>query len=672
MNNSNQLQLLQVRRIEHCPIPVGDGRTVSARLWLPDTLEKVPAILEYIPYRKRDFYRVWDETKYTYFAQRGYAGVRIDLAGSGDSEGILSDEYARQEQDDAVDAIAWLSQQPWCNGAVGMNGISWGGFNCLQVAARRPPALRAIVSACSTDDRYTDDVHYMGGCLLMDGIDWGAVFQTHLTRPPDPAVSGERWRAMWNQRLDNMVCPLEVWLQHPHRDDYWKHGSICENYEQVKTPALLVGGWLDGYKTALMRMAARLPGPTKCIMGPWPHAWPHIAVPGPAIGILHEMVRWFDLWLKGIENGVMAEPKLRAWIQDSEPPRTHYAVRKGRWIGETTWPSPSIKEHVWHLTDRGLREEAALLSETALPYNLSVGQFGGDWEGLAMPFQLPPDQTYDDALSLCFDSEPLEAPLEILGGSTLKIQIRSDKPVAMIAARLCDVRPDGSTAKVTMGLLNLTHRSGSEHPQPLMVDRWYNVEIWLKDVGYRFPKGHRLRVALSPSYWPIAWPSPEATSLSIRGACQIALPERRPTRESEVGFSPAEAETPPEITNLRPAQEFTRETAFDLARNTVTRRIFGGTGGSSGLRRFDEIGVAIDYRVEREQSIKLDDPNSAVAEFRQVVEFHRDSQEITIKARTRLSSTEQAFILNSDIDVMENGERVFSRSWNPRIPRREV
>lgn len=664
-----------VHVIEHCPIPMKDGRRLSARIWMPAADKPVPAILEYIPYRKRDFTRARDEPMHAYFAKCDYAAVRVDLAGSGDSEGVLADEYVLQEQDDAVEIIEWLSRQPWCSGTVGMIGKSWGGFNCLQIAARQPEALRAIVPVCATDDRYTDDVHFMGGCLLVDGIEWGAVFQAFLPRPPDPEVLGDAWRKTWNQRLERLECPIVEWLKHPHRDSYWKHGSVCESYEKVKAATLLVGGWVDGYKSALMRMAERLSCPVKCIMGPWGHLYPHSGVPGPAIGFLQEAARWFDYWLKGIDNGVMDEPKLRAYLQQSQAPQTHYAVREGRWVGEEEWPSPAITGRVWYMTNSGLSPQKSTLAEQALPYNLAVGQFAGDWGAIALQSELPPDQRYDDALSRYFDSESLTAPLEILGASMLRLEVCSDKPVAMIVARLNDVRPDGSVSKVTMGMLNLTHRAGSEHPENLVVGEWYEVEIHLGAVGYSFPPGHRLRVSLSPSYWPIAWPSPERVSLRIRGNCQLVVPERkRAALERDVQFASAVAAPGPDIVTLRQAREFKREAIFDLVRNTAERRITGGTGGygASGLCLIRDIGLSIEYTIDRTQKITLDDPNTAITEYVQRITFQRGVWHVAVESRLRLTCTPDSFILNCDLDVFEGDRRLLARSWNPEFPRKSL
>src|SRR5580698_6456756 len=288
-----------VREIEHVLIPLRDGTRLAARIWLPEYAETdpVPAILEYLPYRKRDGTFERDALTYPWFAGHGYAGVRVDIRGSGESDGLLSDEYAQQEQDDAIEIIAWLANQPWCSGAVGMMGISWGGFNGLQVAARRPPALKAIVTICSTDDRYADDVHYMGGAKLNAGFGWASFFFADMCHPPDPALVGERWRAMWLERLQALPQFLALWLEHQPRDAYWRHGSVCEDYGAIQCAVLAVGGWTDGYTNAVPRMLANLECPRQGLIGPWAHAYPHFAKPGPQIGFLQEMLLWWDRWL---------------------------------------------------------------------------------------------------------------------------------------------------------------------------------------------------------------------------------------------------------------------------------------------------------------------------------------------------------------------------------------
>ena len=212
----------RVRRIDNAWIPLADGTRLAARIWLPDDAEAdpVPAILEYLPYRKGDAMARRDSRHHPYFAGHGYAAVRVDLRGTGDSDGVLMDEYTRQEQDDALEVLAWLAAQPWCTGRVGMFGISWGGFNGLQVAARRPPELKAVISMCASDDRYADDVHYIGGCVLaLDMLPWAATMLTLLAQPPDPATVGPGWRDTWFARMERTPAFVEPWLAHQRRDD---------------------------------------------------------------------------------------------------------------------------------------------------------------------------------------------------------------------------------------------------------------------------------------------------------------------------------------------------------------------------------------------------------------------------------------------------------------------
>ena len=421
------------------------------------------------------------------------------MRGSGESDGVLLDEYSPLEQADAVEVIAWLAAQPWCTGAVGMFGISWGGFNALQVAAHRPPALKAIITLCSTDDRYADDVHYVGGCVLgAYMLSWGSTMLALNARPPDPAVVGERWRDMWLERLEGSPPFVDTWLSHQRRDAYWKQGSVCEDYSAIECAVYAVGGWADAYTNAVLRLLAGLPGPKKGLIGPWAHQYPHDGVPGPAIGFLQECLRWWDHWLKGRDSGIMDEPVLRAWMQEPVEPATFHAERPGRWVAEPSWPSGAIES-------RGvpLAFDAAHVTG-AQSTGLDCANFMGG--GVAGDF--PPDQRFEDGASLTWTSEPLSERLEILGFPEVVLTLAGSRPSALVAVRLCDVAADGASLLVTLGLLNLTHRDSHEHPAPLEPGRSYDVTVRLNAIAHAFQPGRRIRVAVSPTYWPIAWPSP--------------------------------------------------------------------------------------------------------------------------------------------------------------------
>ncbi len=543
-----------VREIEHVLIPLRDGTRLAARIWLPLDAEEhpVPAILEYLPYRKRTGTYERDALNHPYFAGHGYASVRVDIRGSGESDGVLSDEYSRVEQDDAVEVIAWLAAQRWCSGAVGMMGISWGGFNALQVAARQPAALKAIITVCSTDDRYRDDVHYMGGAKLHEGFGWASFLFGAMCFPPDPALVGERWRAMWMERLEGLPLFLETWLRHPWRDAYWKHGSVCEDYAAIRCPVYAVGGWTDGYTNAVPRLLAGLTVPRKGLIGPWAHAYPHIARPGPQIGFLQEALRWWDHWLKGVDTGVMDEPMLRAWMTESVRPARSHESLPGRWVAEDRW---NLGSGAWRLvlTDKGLAGEGALSAARDVCSPLTVGACSGSWCPFGRGADQAGDQRPDDALSVVFDGAVLTERLEILGAPVVVLDVACDRPVANLVVRLCDVHPDGASLRVSYGVLNLTHRDGHERPAALVPGQRYSVRVQLNDAGAVFPPGHRMRVAISTAYWPMIWPAPEVATVTVFGGV-LELPVRA-AREADgelLAFAGAETAAPEQVTTVRP------------------------------------------------------------------------------------------------------------------------
>ncbi|HSH42863.1 MAG TPA: CocE/NonD family hydrolase, partial [Arenicellales bacterium] len=506
----------EVRELEHVLIEMPDGVRLAARVWMPGDAEQrpVPAILEYIPYRKRDATAERDEMNHRFFAGHGYACVRVDLRGSGDSEGVLTDEYLPIELDDGLQVLRWIAAQHWCDGNIGMIGISWGGFNGLQIAALRPPELKAVITLCSTDDRYADDVHYMGGCLLLDNLSWASTMFSENSCPPDPLLASN-WRELWFERLNGSGLWLDTWLRHQHRDEYWKHGSICEDFSTVQCPVMAVSGWADGYSNAVFRMLANLGVPRKGLIGPWSHKYPHLGIPGPAIDFLGECLRWWDQWLAGRDTGVMDEPMLRVWMQDSVPPQPYYHHRPGRWVAEQSWPSDRIQYERRPLGPGMVAPPDAETEQKELTVRspLNVGQFGGKWCSYADIPDLPHDQRSEDGGSLIFESEPLEEELEILGAPVVELDLASDQPVAQVAVRLSDMAPDDKATRVTYGLLNLTHRDSNETPQPLEPGRRYTVRVQLNDIAQKFPRGHRIRVGISTSYWPLAWPSPQPVRL---------------------------------------------------------------------------------------------------------------------------------------------------------------
>lgn len=658
--------------IENQFIPVRDGARLAARIWMPEGVESrpLPAILEYIPYRKRDLTRGRDAQNHAYLAGHGYVCVRVDMRGGGDSDGVLTDEYTLVEQEDGVDVIAWIAEQPWCNGNVGMMGISWGGFNSLQVAAHRPPALRAIMSACSSDDLYSDNMHYMGGCLLGDNLSEATVMFAFNSLPPDPKIVGNRWRNMWFDRLRCSGLWLESWLRHQRRNGYWKSSSVCEDYAAIQCPVMVVGGWADGFTNAVFRMLENLSVPRQGLIGPWGHKYPHQGVPGPAIGFLQELLRWWDYWLKGIDNGVMDEPMLRAWMQDSVPPHTSYTTRPGRWVCEKAWPSTNIHYTRFPLYFPGHIGLAGAASKTnewmGLQSPLDLGMAAGKWCSYAATPDLPGDQRQEDGGALTFDTEPLDEPLEILGGAWVDLELTANKPSGMVAVRISDVAPKGESTRTTYGLLNLTHRDSDEHPEPLKPGKPYQVRIHINGIGQRFPAGHRIRVSISTSYWPLAWTPPEATMIQINTANSfLTLPIREAKKEpATVAFEDPEQAPGLQVCALTPPEH--NWCLFrDLASDTSTLKVINDQGSF----RIKETGTEVSRATKEWYSFHDDDETSARGETWTQWRIARKDWDVEVKTRTILTSDKHTFYVYAQLDGYETGIRTYSQNWSYEIAR---
>lgn len=663
-----------VRTVETHWIPMADGRRLAARLFLPDDAERrpVPLILEYIPYRRRDGTRTGDEEMHLFFAAHGYASARVDIAGTGDSDGLLGDEYVRREQDDALEILDHLCAQPWCTGVAGMIGNSWGGFSGLQVAARRPPQLKAVVTSCSTDDRYACDAHYHGGLLINDNFGWGGALFGYAALPPDPAVVGEdRWRDMWKARLDDHKNHAALWMRHQRRDAFWQHGSVCEDYSAIECAVLTIGGFLDGYTQTIFRLVENLKCPVKGICGPWGHKEPQSGVPEPAIGYLQECVRWYDHWLKGIDNGVERDPAMRFYLMDYAAPHSHMLRRPGRWVGFPQWPAKQIGTKAYWLGDKDTlsETEGQAGGQRSISSPLTTGVQGQEWcpygQG-RIAAEGARDQREDDGCSLCFDSEAMAQDLPIAGVATITLRIAADKPQAQVCVRLTDVAPDGTSAYITFALLNLTHRQSHEFPEPLMPGTFEKVEIRFKPAAQVIPKGHRLRVAISSSYWPMAWPSPERTTLTIDPAgCRLDLP----LLASEDGLVPVSfgpplwAEPGPVIT-IEPARQL-RSMTTDIPTERTELSAFSDDG------RFvlEETGTEIASWRRKVYGIGRDDPSTCTATVTCHEEFTRPDWNARVDSEITIGCDRDNFYTRGWVKAYERGVLFDERSYDEIIPR---
>jgi uncharacterized protein len=576
------------RALEDVAVVARDGTRLSARVWLPDETP-APAILEANPYRKDDATRERDAARHPAFAAAGYVSVRLDLRGSGASDGTFRDEYDAQEQADVDDAIAWLAAQPWCDGSVGMIGLSWGGFAALQASARRPPALKAVVAVGASGDRYGGDVKYRGGAVLAaELLPWASTVLAENARPPSGAASDARRREQWLERLDALRSPAEIWLAHQRRDAYWDVGHV----ERVGCPALLAGGWSDAYRDA----AFDLGGETSAVVGPWAHAYPDEAAPAPQVDFTAICIDWWDAVLR---RGAPPEPHLVAWLQEGLRPEEQSHARRGAWLApEATTP-----------------ESLVLDGGGSVEPDETVGIAAGAVVPWGTPDDWPGDQRVDDARSVTFETTPLDRPLALLGFPRLRVRVRSP----LVAARLGHVWPDGSTTLLARGFA--TDVDGE-------------LELRLSAVGYKVPAGHRLRVALSPRYWPWLWPPATQAPLVTDGPLELQLPRLDAAAEQEL----------PTLPPREPSKPSRRSARHGLV------RVDRSSGGDEHVDEFE---------------IEADDPLSARV---------RCTRSLTVgTARVETSSAMEAdsreFHVSNRLRATDGGTTVYESERTVSVPR---
>ncbi|MEX0329306.1 MAG: CocE/NonD family hydrolase [Ruegeria sp.] len=490
--------LFQVDETDHLWIEMPDGVRLAARLWRPVTQNRVPAILEYIPYRKTDMVRARDERNHPYFAANGYASIRVDMRGSGDSEGHMPDMYAQIELDDARRVIEWLSAQPWCNGRVGMFGTSWGGTASLQASVRAPAQLKAVIAVCATHNRFEDDIHYMGGCVLSDTFEWGATLPSILASPPSANI-GADWTSIWRERIESLSFPLENWLRECENGEYWRHGSVIHQADALSVPILAVGGWSDRYSNSVMTLVDARPDLAWGVVGPWGHHYPDQGSPGPAIGFQKLALDWWDHWLKPSPQTDLNWPRLRVWQREFDRPTDTLRERSGKWV-ETGPPMAETVDEVLPL--------ASLLSNNqnapwSIPGNPTVGQNAGDTGYFGRVGGMPLDQAADDTLSLVFETAPLLEDIVIYGAAALSLAGKSIGQGGQVIARLSEVDADGVAARISYGIRNLELDDDLKRGPHVGSSSAFSAEVRLHSTAYRVRKGNRIRLALSSSCWPM-------------------------------------------------------------------------------------------------------------------------------------------------------------------------
>ena len=650
--------------LEHVWIEMPDGVRLAARIWLPSSAltNPAPAVFEYIPYRKVDMVRARDERNHPYLAENGIVAVRVDMRGSGDSEGQMSDMYCEEELNDARHVIKWLTSQPWCNGKIGMFGTSWGGTASLQANINAPDALKAIIAVCATHDRYEDDIHHMGGCLLTDSVEWGATLPAILGAPPSANVE-DNWFEMWKARLDGLSFPLETWLRNEDRGSYWRHGSVIHQSDQMRAPILCVGGWSDRYSNSVMSLVDRRPDLAWGIVGPWGHHYPDHAHPGPGVGFQELMLEWWQHWLIKDNPSEPEWPKLRTWVRSYDSPADAINIRSGSWV-----QTPASKEITsmteWHLSKEGLNKDVSEI-QLNLPSNLKAGSKGADTGYFGRFGGLPLDQSYDDKASLSFDTKPLEKDCLIYGAARLELNLKLSSPRSQLCMRLNDVAPDGTSVRITWAIRNLALDDNLDIPESPIPLEALTIRVQFPSMAYRIKAGHILRLAVSQSYWPMVWVPPSIGVITLLSGV-LTLPEPHYELESlKVNL--------PKVEDLPSEKSYTVSTEAQLER--YPEKFENGEVRSGWFQPYssvllNEINTYFGYETRAEFRIRPNEPLTAFCCYEHSMTFTRPDGTAVVNCIVELTCNNDNYRLLGTFKASWDNQIVKTHKWNFNISRK--
>ena len=663
-----EVEEISVLTIREVMIPMPDGIQLAADLYMPADIpagEHLPVLLEYTPYRKNDS-RGSKYRMYTYFVKRGYVVARVDIRGTGNSQGrTIPYEYSEIELSDGDAVIAWLAKQDWSNGNVGMFGISWGGFNSIQMAVRKPPALKAFVALMATEDLYQEDVHYMDGIIHIDS--W---MMSHDLSNAMPGAPEFRLDEDWLRNRFEVEPSVFTYMREQRDGSFWDRASARDKYEQIQIPGYYIGGWYDGYRDSPPRMLEHVKAPVKAMIGPWDHYYPHNAWPAPQVEWRHEAVRWFDQWLKGIDTGILDEPRFAVYVRDWHPPGPGVDEIPGHWRWEEGWPiERSVTKTFYAGQDHGLSSSPSAQATHSLKYKPSVGLAGGGpvmWWG-----NIPPDQQSMDDYSLIYDSHPLDSPLEILGMPRAILKVSADVSRANWVVRICDVAPDGSVTQVGGAAFNGTHRKSAREPEDLIPGKVFPLEIEMHFTSWVFPKGHRIRFAINNAQWPMLWPTPYqmTTTLAIGGVegARVELPVVPPADRPMPKFKlPEEGPSLPDYASVDSGNVSGYAEIKSIQRDEQSGAAFGiATNATSfrypwGLEHFEE-------RLEHRTS----DLNPAETSVIGIYAVAIDLKDRTIRMEQNVvfKSDLKNFHMNFIRRFKVDGETLHEKQWNEIFPR---
>jgi hypothetical protein len=524
--------------------------------------------------------------------------------------------------------------------------------------------LKAVIVSSGSDDSYTE-LASPGGSPTPERY---AYYTSHMTAgnfsPPDPDMVGERWAEMWEERLEKNVPWGICFIQNLLDGPFWRDRALRERYDQVEAAVYLIGGWADYFPSSMLRIFANLEGPKRALIGPWGHQLPDVGIPGPRIEWLDDAFRWFDHWLKGIDNGIMDEPPLTIFVREYSEPATMRLEDPGAFRHEREWPLARREERRMYFRPGGVLEreppgDGEAGEGDTLDYDprvgVATGRHGNSW---AQPL----DQRIDEVHSLVYTSDPLDQDVEVTGNPRAVLHFSSTAGITLFVVKLCDVAPDGTSALVTKGYLNVAHRESHSDPSYIEPDQIYRVEIELLACAYRFKEGHRIRVDVASADFMNVWPTPEPCTNTIL---------RTPEQPSHVIFPVVPAQDPS-----------LREPDLEPSPHPLPKREEMEAPGFSITRDIIDDTVSMGYRTTRPWApgrvssgsitVSGDCPSRTIVRGDTRCTYAYQGRDIVVEAHCVTSSNEEAFHHTAQVEITVDGKPYFRKEWAVSVPREFV
>jgi len=638
-------------------VRVHDGTELSVLIYRPDSADRFPCLLTYTPYRKGS--GLGDS--FAGFAARGYVVVIYDVRGTGDSAGACDSIYSDEERADGYFMVEWCARQAWCDGKVGMWGISFGAVVALQMAAAAPPSLKAVIARSGTDDPYADWTNPGGSPRNYIYEMYAPFMAARNFAPPDPEVWGDRWQEVWRERLERSAPWGASFAEHLDDGPFWRVRAVREKLDQIRCPIFVVEGWADWYATPMLEIFGRLRGPKRALIGPWSHQWPHNALPGPRIDWEREALRWWDCWLKDIDTGITKEPPLTIFVKEFSQPLSSKAIETGSFRSADRWPIAGTQSGVYYFESAGRlsREEPGGSSDEdradSVAYEPAAGSHAGKHGGGPFRYNclLPRDQRAEELKSQIYTTDVLSESMTLIGRPRALLYVSSTEPIAQMTVSLCDVAPDGTSVLITRGFLNLAAREyPRQRPSRLSQGEIYKIELLLLACAYAIPAGHRLRIMLAGADFLNMWPAPRAFVNTVHRSRSYPSNVILPLVPGEIGSQPPSLQV---LTN-DPAPTLP-PVVFRIGEDIVNRTV---------VYEFENL-VLFGNRGKFE--VSLDDCANATIDAEATYVCKYGTDEFVVRATCCTNSTVDTFRHQTEIEITMNGVKYWAKNWSTEVSR---